>query len=86
MGKRGYKVSKETKEEIINRIKNDGVSVSQAAADHGVSTASIYSWLGNTAKSSVSLLEHNKIKKENEVLKQLIGDITLQLSQQQKKG
>lgn len=86
MGKQGYKVSKETKEEIIKRIKDDGVSVSQAAEDHGVSVASIYTWLGGTARSSVSVLEHNKLKKENEALKQLIGDITLQLSQQQKKG
>jgi hypothetical protein len=38
------------------------------------------------AKGSVSLIEFNKVKNENNQLKQLIGDITLKLSAQEKRG
>lgn len=86
MAKKGFKISNEIKSEIINRIKNDGVSVAEAAQDHGISTGTIYYWLGTKAKGSVSLLEHNKLKKENAQLKQLLGDITLKLSEKQKRG
>jgi len=86
MAKQGYRISKEIKEQILGRIKNDGVSVSEAAEDHGVSVQTIYKWLGATARSSVSLLEHNKLKKENERLKQLLGEITLKLSFGEKRG
>lgn len=86
MAKQGYKIAKEIKDEIINKLKHDGMSVSDAAKQYGISDKTIYNWLGTKAKGSVSLLEHNKIKKENDQLKQLIGDITLKLSAQEKKG
>ena len=86
MAKKGYRISKEIKDQILGRIKNDGISVTEASEDHGVSVQTIYKWLGATAKSSVSLLEYNKIKKENERLKQLLGEITLKLSFGEKKG
>ena len=62
MAKQGFKVSQEVKEQVINRIKNNGISVDQAAKDHGISTRTIYNWLGTKARGSVSLLEHNKLK------------------------
>ena len=86
MAKRGYRVSKEIKDEIINKIKHEGLSVADASTNYGVSTKTIYSWLGTKASSTVSILEHNKLKRENEQLKQLIGDITLKLSTQEKRG
>ncbi|MBP6911863.1 MAG: transposase [Candidatus Pacebacteria bacterium] len=85
MAKKVFRISPEIKEQIINRIKNDGVSVAVAAKDHGVSTVTIYSWLGTTAKG-VSIIEHNKLKKENALLKALIGELTLKLSTEEKKG
>lgn len=86
MGKQGYRTSKEVKEQIIARIKNDGVSVQDAAQEHGVNVKTIYSWLGAKAQGTVSILELNKLKKENAALKQLVGDITLKLSEEQKRG
>ena len=86
MAKKGHRISNEIKQQIISRIKNDGVSVAQAAADHGVSTKTIYGWLGAKARGTVSILQYNKLKKENEQLKQLLGEVTLQMSQQQKRG
>ena len=85
MAKKAFRIAPEIKEQIINRIKNDGVSVATAAKDHGVSTVTIYSWLGTTAKG-VSIIEHNRLKKENVLLKALIGELTLKLSTEKKKG
>jgi transposase-like protein len=86
MAKKAFRIAPEIKEQIINRIKNDGVSVATAAKDHGVSTVTIYSWLGTTARNSVSIIEHNKLKKENTLLKALIGELTLKLSTEEKRG
>jgi transposase-like protein len=86
MAKKGYKISKEIKDQIINRIKHNGVSVAEAAKDAGISTGTIYTWLGTQARGTVSILEHNKLKKENQQLKELLGEITLRLSEEQKRG
>lgn len=86
MAKKGYKISSEIKSEIINRIKNEGISVTEAARDHGISPGTIYNWLGTRAKGVVSLLAHNKLKKENDQLKQIIGELTIKLSLEAKKG
>jgi len=86
MAKKRFKISKEIKEETINRIKHQGISVAQAAQDVGVSTVTIYSWLGNKAKGSVSVLKYNKLKKENDELKRLIGELTVRMSTEAKKG
>lgn len=86
MAKQGYKIAKEIKDEIINKLKHDGLSVNDAATKYGISNRTIYSWLGTKAKGTVSLLEFNRLKKENDQLKQLIGDITLKLSSQEKRG
>jgi len=86
MAKKGFKISKEIKKETLNRIKNEGVSVAQAATDIGVSTTAIYQWLGTTARGSVSVLQYNKLKKENNELKRLIGELTIRMSTEAKKG
>jgi transposase-like protein len=85
MAKKAFRIAPEIKEQIITRIKTDGVSVATAAKEHGVSTVTIYSWLGTTARG-ISIIEHNKLKKENVLLKALIGELTLKLSSGEKRG
>jgi len=81
-----HKIAPDLKEQIINRIKNDGVTVIQAAKDHGVSEGTIYTWLAKKVDGNPSLSEIVKLKKENAQLFQLIGEITLKLSETQKKS
>jgi transposase-like protein len=85
MSKRGYRISNEIKEQVLDCIKKEGVSVADAAKDHGISTHSIYNWLSQGARS-ISMVEYNKLRKENERLKQLLGEITLKLSLDEKRG
>lgn len=86
MAKQGYKIAKEIKDEIINKLKHEGVSVMEAAKQYGISDKTIYHWLGTKAKGVISVLEHNKLRKENEQLKQIIGDLTIKMSVEAKKG
>lgn len=71
-------IPKEIKEQILNRIKNEGVTVAQAAADHGLSVKTIYNWLRAKTFSNVSILEVSRLRRENKLLLEMIGKITLE--------
>jgi transposase-like protein len=73
------------KEQIISRIKNDGVPVAQAAKDHGLHETTIYGWLGSKADGIPSVLEFAKVKRERDELLRLVGEMTLTLSETKKK-
>lgn len=79
-----HRVAPDVKEQIINRIKNDGVTVAQAAQEHGISENTIYGWIAKKV-DGVSYSEIIKLKRENAQLLQLVGEITLKLSETQKK-
>ena len=84
--KKAYRIAPEIKEQILNRIKNDGVSVVQAAQDHGVAEGTIYTWIAKKTDGQPTLAEVIKLKRENTQLLQLVGEITLKLSETQKKS
>jgi len=79
------KIAPELKEQIINRIKNDGITVVQAAKDHGISEGTIYTWLSRKVEGQPTLAEIVQLKRENSQLLQLVGEMTLKLSEAQKK-
>ena len=80
-----HRTAPEVREQIINRIKNDGISVVQAAKEHGISDQTIYSWISKKVEGQPTLSEIIRLKKENEQLLKLVGEITLKLSESQKK-
>jgi transposase-like protein len=80
-----HRTAPEVREQIINRIKNDGVSVAQAAKEHGISEATIYGWISKKVEGQPTLSEIIRLKKENAQLLQLVGEITLKLSESRKK-
>ncbi len=80
-----HRIAPEVREQIINRIKNDGVTVVQAAKDHGISDATIYSWIAKKVEGQPTLSEVIRLKRENAQLLQLVGEMTLKLSETQKK-
>lgn len=45
MARQGYKIVKEIKDEIINKLKHEGLSVMDAAKQYGISDKTIYNWL-----------------------------------------
>jgi transposase-like protein len=80
-----HRIAGDVKEQIINRIKNEGVSVGDAAKDHGISENTIYGWIAKKTEGQPTLSEIIKLKRENVQLLQLVGEITLKLSDTQKK-
>jgi transposase-like protein len=80
-----HKVSLDVKEQIINRIKNEGVSVGDASRDHGVPENTIYGWIAKKTEGLPTISDIIKLKRENTQLLQLVGEMTLKLSEAQKK-
>ena len=78
---KGYpSLSEEQKQEVIKRIKEKGERVADLAKEYGVVPKVIYNLLRRTAQGSGALLELAKLKRENEELKRLVGELTLGMS------
>lgn len=73
----------ETRNEILAKVKS-GQTVVEAARQYGISTKTIYAWLANETRPEISILGYNRLKKENEELKRIIGLITLELERGKK--
>lgn len=74
------RIPKEIKQEIISKVKS-GEAVLDLAKQYAVSDKSIYTWIRQDAGEEViSVLQYNKLKRENEELKRLIGQITLEMN------
>ena len=80
-----YRTPKEVKEQVLKRIKEGSVSVSQAAKEHGVSENTIYNWLSKGLKGQPTLRDFNRLQRENRMLTELVGKLTVKLSHTQKK-
>lgn len=67
--------------EIITKIKDEGMSVSEAASKYGVGNKAIYHWLrdGVVNTNTSLILENNRLKKEIEQLYNLLGRATVEL-------
>lgn len=73
------RIPKEIREEVTAKAKA-GEKVAELAKTYGISTKIIYCWLSKDGgDDSVSLLKYNKLKRENEELKRLLGEVTLAL-------
>ena len=79
-------VSKDVKDQILKRIREEGVPVAQAAGEHGLNPRTIYQWIQRGVKSAPSTLEVARLKRENQALRELIGALTLEMSLAKKKA
>lgn len=77
-------IAVEVRAEILDKVKS-GESVIKTAQNYGVSDKTIYGWLRKKAIGTVSLVQHNRLKKENEQLKQIVGVLTFELEKFKKK-
>jgi len=75
-----YKIAKEIREEVLAKA-SAGEKVVNLAKQYGISDRTIYGWLHkDTGDDAISVLKYNKLKRENQELKKLIGELSLSLS------
>ena len=79
-------VSQEVREQILKRIREDGIPVSQIANEHGIKPRVVYQWISRGVTAPPSILEVARLKRENQALKELIGELTLEMSLAKKKN
>jgi len=77
------KISQDIRDKIVDKIKNDGMSAIKAAQEFGISTNTIYNWLGK-GKIGSDTLEIGKLKRENQQLKMIIAELVLNSSKGKK--
>lgn len=78
------RIALELKEQILNRIKNDGISVAQVAQEHGISNKTIYKWLGRPVNLAREVLQINRLKRENAELQRLLGKAMMEVERSKK--
>lgn len=70
-------IPKEIRDQVLSRIKNDGVSVTNAAHDAGISSKTVYGWLSHESRATnCNLIEFNRLKRESQGLYEIIGKLT----------
>ncbi len=79
-------IPKDIKDQILARVKNEGASVPQLASEHGISDKTIYGWLKKGVTSAISFLEYSRLKRENKLLLEMVGKLTLEKTQGQIRG
>lgn len=85
MPTKNHPVPADVKSQILDQIKNQGSSVRQLAAEHGLSDRTIYSWMRRSASAPPTIREVAKLRKDNQALLEIIGKLTVDLSVVQKK-
>jgi transposase-like protein len=85
IGKRGVHVPKDVKEYVLKRVRESGKSVAEISKEHGIAKSRIYKWLKDetSGSSDPQLL---RLQKENQLLKQLVAELSLKVRENEKRG
>lgn len=70
---------KELKEEIIGKIKTEGITAVEAGKRYGIDVNNIYRWvsagIAGVKGNGSSVWAINRLKRENRELKQILGEM-----------
>lgn len=80
-------ISPEQRAKIISSIKDEGMSIIDAAKTYLVTEKTIRSWLRKQTKNAhTSSTEVQKLRQENDQLKMLLGEMLLHQKMKRKSG
>ncbi len=77
-------ISNETKQKIMNEIRDNGKRVSDVAKEYEVATKTIYNWLRDGIKGDSSALEIARLKRELDAVYGVLGKVTAELKHPKK--
>ena len=84
--KRGVHVPADVKEYILKRIREGGKSAADVAKEHGVGRTAVYKWLREESGGSSNNTDVLRLQKENQLLKQLVAELSLKIRESEKRG
>lgn len=76
--------SKEIKEEVLNKIRS-GNRVAAVAREYGIKENTVRTWLErDTVRGSAESLEMSRLRRENEALLRIVGQLTYESEMKKK--
>jgi transposase len=72
------------KNRIIDKLKSEGLTVTQASTEFGIPVNTIYGWLRKKAGGDPGALEISRLRRENKELKEIIGSLALETERRKK--
>ena len=81
----GKRYAREVKEEVLGKIRG-GQRVAEVARVHGISEMTVRTWLErDTVGGASQVLEIGRLRRENEILLKLIGQLKVDSEKEKKK-
>lgn len=78
-------IPNELKQQILERVREGKTPVVEIARQHGVKVNTVYGWISRSVSGAgSSLLAVSKLKRENAFLKQLLGQLMLDMERGEK--
>ena len=80
----GKRYSPEVRKEVLEKVRS-GKKVAAVAREHGINEMTIRSWLErDTESGAAQTLEMSRLRRENEALLRLVGQLTYESELQKK--
>jgi transposase-like protein len=80
----GKRYSSEVRKEVLEKVRG-GKKVAAVAREHGINEMTIRSWLErDTESGAAQTLEMSRLRRENEALLRLVGQLTYESELQKK--
>lgn len=77
-------IPKDIKEQVLARVREGKETIVNIARQHGLKVNTVYGWISRGLSSGSPLLETNRLRRENSSLKQIIGNLVLELERGKK--
>ena len=78
-------ISKDLKEQILARVREGKTTVVDIAKQHGVKVNTVYNWVSKSMHGvGGALLTESRLRRENTQLKQLLGQLMLEVERGKK--
>ncbi len=78
-------ISNDLKQQILERVREGKTTVIEIAKQHGVNANTVYNWISRSMHGAGNnLLSISRLKRENTFLKQLLGQLMLDVERGKK--